>query len=159
MQTYKSISFANTQYQNSKNFIKNDFSNGYLLNIPMLNKMSDSEIDTKELLKRIELLEARLDKFEKSEGKAKKKKPTVDLSSDEPVLYQEFDILKVDADYIIAVFSNPGEDMTTTQKFDSDQWDKLLTQLKAKENGDTLTVFDYSSGPLAMKDGELWKLH
>lgn len=123
--------------------------------------MSETESDYAILLKRIELLEARLDKFEKNEikSRAKKKKPVADLNSDEPVLYQEFTILKVEADHIITVFSNPGEDMTTTQKFDSDQWEKLTTQLKAKDNGDTLTVFDYSAGPLAMKDGELWKLH
>lgn len=128
--------------------------------------MSDSETEEidnnyEKLKKRIELLEARLDKFEKGEAKAKvkKKKPVADLNSDEPVMYQEFTILKIEADYVIVVFSNPGEDMTTTQRFDSDQWEKLTTQLKAKENGDTLTVFDYSAGPLAMKSGELWKLH
>lgn len=125
--------------------------------------MSDSETDKKyeKLLKRIELLEDRLNKFEKGEGKirTKKKKLTADPTNDEPVLYQEFTVLKVEADYVITVFSNPGEDMTTTQKFDSDQWNRLVTQLKAKDNGDTLTVFDYSAGPLAMKSGELWKLH
>lgn len=122
--------------------------------------MSDSEKDKKydKLLKRIELLEARLEKFEKGAAKNKKKQ-VKNPTSDEPLLYQEFNILKVEPDYVITVFSNPSEDMTTTQKFNSDQWNKLLTQLKAKDNGDTLTVFDYSAGPLAMKDGELWKLH
>lgn len=122
--------------------------------------MSETDSGYEKLLKRIELLEARLNKFEKQDIKLKikNKKLVTELNSDEPIMYQEFSILKVEADYIIAVFSNPDEDMTTTQKFDSDQWEKLVTQIKAKDNGDTLTIFDYSAGPLAMKDGELWKL-
>lgn len=126
----------------------------------MFNKMSETDSEYVKLKKRIELLEARLDKFEKHEmkSKGKKKKLVPDLNSDEPVMYQEFTILNIEADYVIVVFSNPGENMTTTQRFDSDQWEKLVTQLKAKENGDTLTLFDYSAGPLAMKSGELWKL-
>lgn len=122
--------------------------------------MSETDSGYEKLLKRIELLEARLNKFEKQDFKLKikNKKLVTELNSDEPIMYQEFSILKVEADYIIAVFSNPDEDMTTTQKFDSDQWEKLVTQIKAKDNGDTLTIFDYSAGPLVMKDGELWKL-
>lgn len=122
--------------------------------------MSETDSGYEKLLKRIELLEARLNKFEKQDIKLKikNKKLVTELNSDEPIMYQEFSILKVEADYIIAVFSNPDEDMTTTQKFDSDQWEKLVTQIKAKDNGDTLTIFDYSAGPLVMKDGELWKL-
>lgn len=122
--------------------------------------MSETDSGYEKLLKRIELLEARLNKFEKQDFKLKikNKKLVTELNSDEPVIYQEFSILKVEADYIVAVFSNPDEEMTTTQKFDSDQWEKLVTQIKAKDNGDTLTIFDYSAGPLAMKDGELWKL-
>lgn len=123
--------------------------------------MSDLDSDKvyETLIKRIELLEARLDKFEKLELKSKKKKKQIDINNDEPVLYQDFSVLKVEADHVIVVFSNPGEDMTTTQRFDSDQWNKLVTQLKAKENGDTLTIFDYSAGPLAMKKNEEWNLH
>ena len=121
--------------------------------------MSDVEYTNNELLDMIKKLQLRVDKLEKGEGKIKKKKNSPEPIQDyELTLYKEFTILKVESDHIIVLFSNPEEDVASTQRFDEQQWNKLCDQLKAKDNGDTLVIHDYSAGQVIMKTGENWIL-
>jgi hypothetical protein len=120
----------------------------------------EPNIDYDTLLKKMKSLEERLEKLEKYEKRPIKKKnsKSSNYSNDETILYKEFNILKIESDHVIALFSNSDDEMTVTQKFDSDQWNKLVTQLKAKDINDTLKVFDYSSGPIAIKNNEVWEI-
>lgn len=88
----------------------------------------------------------------------KKRKPTPLITNTEPEKFDEMIIHPVDGDIVNCTFVNDAAgEVTSTIKFNKDQWNKLVEQLGAKENGDSLVISDYDMGEhLSYKSKGKW---